>query len=300
MNTELEDSLADALRAKANAVPPSRMPALGRPAPARRGRLVPLVAAAVAAVAIGAAVIVLAPDDAVPDHAASTPVKVATPGQLAAGEVYYSLRLTSQAGGQAIMEKQLWQPRQRTGEWRQQMAQGKSIENGRVVPAGRVEPRPGGKCYPAYEVTDENCTAPASWLNPTVEFLANAPRDPATIGEQFHAAAVAELGSANQSDDLAYLVELHMIGELLAGNGVPPELSSALRQVVAAMPGIEVTDGVANLTGAQGTGYSLHKPNGDPLTVIFKADNTYLGSPTESIRHGIAPGLGQPPSRMLD
>jgi hypothetical protein len=295
MNTELEDSLADALRAKANAVPLSRMPQLGQAAPARRGRLVPLVAAAVAAVAIGAAAIVLAPDDAAP-----APVKVATPGQLAAGEVYYSLRLTAQAGGQAIMEKQLWQPQKRTGEWRQQMAQGRSIENGRVVPAGRVEPRPGGKCYPAYEVTDESCTAPASWLNPTVDFLAKAPRDPATIGDQFHAAAAAELQRANQSSDLAYLLELRMIGELLAGNGVPPELSSALRQVVAAMPDIEVTDGMANLTGVRGTGYSLHKPKGGPQTVIFKADNTYLGSPTESIRHGIAPALGQPPSRMLD
>ncbi|HYQ67505.1 hypothetical protein [Actinophytocola sp.] len=292
MNTELEDSLADALRAKANAVAPSRMPRLGRAAPAR-GRLVPLVAAAVAAVAIGGAAIVLAPGDAAPA------VKVATPGALAPGEVYYSLRLTSQANGQAIMEKQLWQPRQRTGEWRQRMATGRTIENGRVVPAGAVTPRPGGKCYPAYKVTDENCTAPGSWLNPTVDFLATAPRDPATIGEQFHAAAVAQL-EGDQSGDLAYLVELRMIGELLAGNGVPPELSGALRQVVAAMPGIAVTEGMANLTGAQGTGYSLPKPKGNPQTVIFKADNTYLGSPTESIRHGIAPGLGQPPSRMLD
>jgi hypothetical protein len=296
MNTELEDSLADALRARANAVPPSRMPRLGQTAPARRGRLVPLVAAAVATVAVGAAAIVLAPDDAAP----APTVTVATPGRLAPGEVYYSLRLTSQANGQAIMERQLWQPGERSGAWRQRMALGHTIENGRVVPAGTVESRPGGRCYPAYEVTDDNCTAPASWLNPTVDFLATAPRDPATIGQQFHAAVVAELRGATQSGDLAYVVELRMIGELLAGNGVPPELAGALRQVVAAIPGIEVTDGMANLTGTQGTGYSLPKPKGGPQTVIFTADNTYLGSPTESIRHGIAPGLDQPPSRMLD
>jgi hypothetical protein len=299
MNTELEDSLADALRAKANAVPRSRMPRLGRATPARRGRLAPLVAAAVAtvtAVAVGAVAIALAPDDAAPEPA----VRVATPGQLAPGEVYYSLRLTSQANGQAIMERQVWQPRERTGEWRQRMALGQSIENGRVVPTGTVESRPGGRCYPAFEVTDENCAAPASWLNPTVDFLATAPRDPETIGQQFHAAVVAELRGTNQSGDLAYVVELRLIGELLAGNGVPPELAGALRQVVAAMPGIDVTEGMANLTGAQGTGYSLPKPKGGPQTVIFRADNTYLGSPTQSIRHGIAPGLDQPPSRMLD
>lgn len=311
MNTELEDSLADALRARADAVPPSRMPPLGqavvtdRRAPARR--LVPLVAAAIVAVAVGAAAIVLAPGDdtsaivVAPGDDTSAPSTAANPAELAPGEVYYSLRLTEQGGGGAIMERQLWQPRDRTGAWSQRMAAGRSIVDGRVVPdGGEVSSRPGGVCYPAFETTDESCTAPASWFNPTVDFLATAPRDPATIGEQFHAAALAELERGNQSSDLAYLLELRMIGELLVGNGVPAELSSALRQVVAAIPGIEVTENMTNLTGAKGTGYSLPKPTGDPLTAIFNADGTYLGSPTESVRHGVAPGLGQPPSRMLD
>jgi hypothetical protein len=36
------------------------------------------------------------------------------------------------------------------------------------------------------------------------------------------------------------------------------------------------------------------------VAVIFDADDRYLGSPKEAVRHGVAPGLGEPPSRMLD
>lgn len=299
MNTELEDALTDALRAKAGAVPGTPMPRLGT-ARARRSRLVPIAAAVIAVVVVGVAALVLVPggDDT------SKPVRVASPEELAPGEVYYSLRLTAQADGRVIMEKQLWQSRDRAGEWRQQLAQGASITDGRVVASGRVEARPGGVCYPAFTATEASCTTPASWLNPTPDFLATAPRDPATIGEQFHAEAVAKLVNADAvraEASLAYVLELKYIGELLAGNGVPAELSSALRQVVAAIPGILMTKDMADLTGRRGTGYSL--PIAGPsriLTVIFDADGHYLGSPTEAVRHGVAPGLGQRPSHMID
>jgi hypothetical protein len=91
-----------------------------------------------------------------------------------------------------------------------------------------------------------------------------------------------------------------MLGELLAGNGVPADLSSALRQVAAAIPGVSVTADMANLVGERGTGYSLPHPFGGTVAVIFDADDRYLGSPKEAVRHGVAPGLGEPPSRMLD
>lgn len=302
MNTELEDALTDALRAKADAVPNTPMPRLGA-ARARRSRLVPIAAAVIAVVAVGVAAFVLVPGDD-PANPAPKPVPVASPEVLAAGEVYYSLRLSAQADGQVIMEKQLWQPQDRAGEWRQQVAEGPLTKDGRVVPRSRIEASPGGMCYPAFTATEPSCTAPASWFNPTPDFLATAPRDPETIGEQFHAAAVAKVEHAHslRADiDLAYVLELKYIGELLAGNGVPAELSNALRQVVAAIPGITVTEDMANLTGQRGTGYSLAiADQGRVLTVIFDADSHYLGSPTEAVRHGVAPGLGQPPSRMID
>lgn len=306
MNTELEDALADALRAKAGAVPHSPMPPLGAAAatPVRRVRLVPIAAAVIAAAAVAAATFVLAPGDETPPPPA--PVTVADSAELAQGEVYYSLRLSAQADGAVIMEKQLWQPREQAGEWRQQVVAGRSISDGRAVPSGRIGAQPGGVCYPAFTADDASCTAPGSWLNPTVDFLATAPRDPTTLGEQLSATAAAQLRHADVTEDvgidvnLMYLLELRCIGEVLASNGVPAELSSALRQVVAATPGIEVTERMANLTGEQGTGYSLRDPQNMLRTVIFDANDRYLGSPSESVRHGIAPGLGQPPSRMLD
>lgn len=117
-----------------------------------------------------------------------------------------------------IRETQLWQPKERTGAWRQKVVDGESIKDGRVAPGpGRVSARPGGECYPAFEVTDASCTKPATWFNPTPEFLASAPRYPAAITAQLRAEAVAV------SEELAPVVELRMIGVLLSGN---PEVSS--------------------------------------------------------------------------
>jgi hypothetical protein len=125
-----------------------------------------------------------------------------------------------------------------------------------------------------------------------VDFLASAPRDPATIAAQLHAEAAAV------SADLAPVLELRAVGLLLTGNGVPEDLSSPLRQVVAGLPGVQVIEGMADLTGRVGTGYRLPHPGGQ-VVVIFDDDDHYLGSPTEAVRHGVAPGLGEPPSRLL-
>lgn len=286
----LEIAIAEALHAKADAVPHTPMPRLGR---APRRRLMPVAVAATAAVAIGAAAFLFVPrDHATPPATVTTTATTAT-DEPAGGEVYYSLRLTEIAGGRVIRETQVWQPKERTGAWRQQVVDGESIRDGRVVPGpGRVSARPGGRCYPAFEVTAESCTKPATWFNPTPEFLASAPRDPATIASQLHAEAVAV------SEELATVLELRQVGVLLSGNGVPADLVHALRQVVAELPGVQVVEGMADPAGATGTGYQLPYPGG-VVAVIFDDDGHYLGTPSEAVRHGIAPGLGKPPSRML-
>lgn len=304
MNDELEPAIVDALRAKAGTAPTPTMPPLGsttsdRTTRARRGWLVPVAAAAIVVVVAGAALFALDPreDEQAPPPVASSRTETGP----APGEVYYTLRLSDLGAGGVIRERQLWQPRDRTGEWRQKVAQGTTIEDGRVVPGGGEVGAPdGGVCYPAFTATDESCTAPADWFNPTIEFLATAPRDPATIGQQLHALADAQVPDGDENaDELVRVLELYMLGELLAGNGVPADLSSALRQVAAALPGVAVTEDMANLVGERGTGYSLPDTKGGTRTVIFDADDRYLGSPTEAVRHGVAPGLGEPPSRML-
>src|SRR5262245_39607754 len=297
MNTE--HAVAEALRTKAAAVRDTPMPVLGRsPSRVTPRWLAPVAAAVVVVVAAGVAVFVLAARDQ------NAPLTTATPpttAGLAPGEVYYTLRLTDLGAGGVLQEKQLWQPREQAGEWRQTVAQGTSIRDGRVVPGeGRVDALPGGVCYPSFHATDEACTKPGSWFAPTTDFLASAPRDPATIADQLHKEALNTLKSNGQSADLAPVLELRFIGELLAGNGVPAELAGALREVVTAMPGVHVTLSMANLTGDRGTGYSFTAPKDTTVTVIFAEDGHYLGSPKEAVHHGVAHGLGEPPSRMLD
>ena len=311
MNTDLEDAIVNALRAKANTAPSPAMPQLGSQAGARRGRLVLVAAAAlvVVAVAVGAVLVAVAPrrDDApVAPPVATSPEKTTTEKNeetgLAPGEVYYRLLLTDLGAGGVIREQQVWQPPERAGEWRQTIAQGTVIENGRVVPGGGEVGAPeGGVCFPAAGEIAGSCTKPPTWFNPSIDFLATAPRDPATIGQQLHAEAATAVEDGGQSGAaLVRLLELKMIGQLLAGNGVPADLSSALRQVAAAIPGVAVTEDMATLVGERGTGYSLPHPGGGSVAVIFDADDRYLGSPTEAVRHGVAPGLGEPPSRMFD
>lgn len=64
------------------------------------------------------------------------------------------------------------------------------------------------------------------------------------------------------------------------------------------MPGIR-TEPMGNLLGEHGTGYSLPNEGGRLLSVIFDEQGRYLGAPSMSVHHGVAPGLGRPPSRML-
>src|SRR6266498_3520418 len=133
MNTEI----TEALRAKADAVPHSPMPLLGHTH--RRRWPVPVAAAATVVVAAVAAVFVFSANDKMPDKVVASPPTTTT-ATIAPGEVYYSLRLTDLHAGGYLRETQLWQPQDRTGEWRQQVVDGQSIKDGRVVPSGgRVE-----------------------------------------------------------------------------------------------------------------------------------------------------------------
>ena len=304
MSSDLEDAIVTALHAKAGTAPTPALPRLGAPAPrAPLGRRLAPVAAAVAmVVTVGAAVFVLTPGDDQPLTPPATTTSTApSPDTLAPGEVYYSLRLSTVAEG-VIRETQVWQPRDRAGQWRQAVAQGTTIKDGRVVPSGGAVGAPdGGVCYPATTGGAEACATPATWFNPTVDFLATAPRDPAVIRRELDTMATEAVEDAGQSSaDYVPALEVRMIGELLAGNGVPRDLSSALREVVETMPGIVVTTGMRTVAGDQGTGYSISAPRVGPQTVIFDDDDQYLGSPKEAVYHGVAPGLGQPPSRMLD
>jgi hypothetical protein len=303
MSTDLEKDLAAALRHRAGEVPDMPFPQLtAAPAP-KRGWFLPVAVAAAAVAGLVAAGVVLVPGGEQQDDVVV--------GQ--APEVYYS-RVVTGVPGQNLGEVELWQGKARTDAWRQKIVGGRTIENGRVVPDDSitvVAPE-SGVCYPAEKAADERCTAPGSWLNPTVDFLAGASRDPQVIQQQVHDEVVAEQrrrtapGGDFTADDktfssgnLAYL-ELNFLRQLLTGNGVPADLEVALREVVAQLPGIQTQPDMANLLGEKGTGYSLPDHGGRLLSVIFDADGHYIGAPEQAVVHGFAPALGEPPTRLID
>lgn len=293
MNTELEDTLAEALRHKADTVPHSPMPRLGAARHARRW-LVPVAAAAVAIAGVAGVAVAVQPTAEQPAPPAAAKPK---PGTLGPGEVYY-VRSESDDSG-TLVHHELWQSPQRTGPWQRR------VSGAHVVDQGPTS----GRCFPAAEVSEERCTHPGSWFNPTVDFLATASTDPAEIARQLHAEAVQEerarirSGDFVESDEtyseanLAYL-ELSYLGGTLYANGLPAAVSAALKKVVAGLPGIEVNPKATNLRGRHGTGYALRNVKGEPLTLIFDGD-AYIGNAHSWVEHGAAPGLGKPPSRTF-
>ena len=307
MSTELEKDVAAALRFRADEVPDTPCPPLGaaRVATQRPKRwLVPAAAAAAAVAGLTGAAIVLLPGSGGDGR---DQVTAAAPT-----DVYYSRTLTE--SGDRIIEMQLWQGKGRTDAWQQEGVGGTTIKDGRVVPDNSVQldyPEK-GECYPAASPADEACAKPGSWFNPTPDFLAGAPRDATVIAQQLNDEAVAEEerrtapgGDFDRTEEtfspanLAYL-ELNYLRGTLAVNGMPDDLTAVLRRVIAGMPGIQVTEDMANLTGQRGTGYSLPDHKGDLLTVIFDADSDYIGSPTEAVVRGMAPALGAAPSTLFD
>jgi len=299
MSTELEKDVTEALRFRAAEVADTACPPLGvtRQSASKRGWLVPVAAAAAVAGLAAAAVAFLPGDSGAPNPA----ISAAAPEQPAAGEVYYSHEKTRLGEGE-VGERELWQGQSRVGAWQMKLTGMSSVDGAQAEH---------GECWPAATKTDAQCTAPGAWFNPNVEFLAAAPRDPAVITQQLRREATAEEqrrtapgGDFTQSADtfsdenLDYLAFNYLRG-VLSANGLPADLEPVLEQVIATTPGIQVTQDMANLDGKRGTGYGLADYSGKVLTVIIDKDHHYIGSPDESFERGIAPGLGQPPARMI-
>ncbi len=307
MSTELEKDVTEALRFRADEVPETPCPPLGFATRSRRGWLVP-VAAAAAVVGLAAAVAFLPGDAGSADGPGITAV---APDRPAAGEVYYS-HTKSRVGSGIVGERELWQGPGRADAWREKVV-------GMVrLPAGRPSGDNGspdgttdGECWPAPSTTDAACTAPGSWFSPNIEFLASVPRDPVVIKRQLRQDATAEEARRTATggdftatpdtfsdENLDYLA-FNYLRSVLSANGLPADLEQALEQVIATMPGIQTARDMANLGGERGIGYSLPDHRGALLTVIFDNDHHYIGSPEESFERGFAPGIGQPPSRMI-
>jgi hypothetical protein len=107
--------------------------------------------------------------------------------------------------------------------------------------------------------------------NPTYQWLASLPTDPAALLKKIYADT---LGHGAGPDDEAF----DMIGELLRESIMPPEVNAALYRAAAKIPGVVVVPDSVDAAGRHGVGIARVDATGERDEWIFdKKSLTYLG-----------------------
>jgi hypothetical protein len=148
----------------------------------------------------------------------------------------------------------------------------------------------------------EPCTTPGSWQTPDAGFLAALPRDT----EALYTRLRTDTAGHGTDPDLEVVV---YVADTLRTGRVPADLRAALYRVLAKVPGLEITEQVANLDGVRGTAYGLsadgtrHDVIVDPRTGEFIGERRITedgfgtipaGTVTEytSVTTSVAPAIG--------
>jgi hypothetical protein len=107
--------------------------------------------------------------------------------------------------------------------------------------------------------------------NPTYQWLASLPTDPAALLKKIYADTK---GRGAGPDDEAF----NMIGELLRESIIPPKVNAALYRAAAKIPGVVVVPHSVDAAGRQGVGVARVDASGERDEWIFdKKSLTYLG-----------------------
>lgn len=113
------------------------------------------------------------------------------------------------------------------------------------------------------------CGRAGAWADPTPEFLAGLPRDPGLLYDRLRADAPDN--GRGDAELLTYAADLLRTG--LA----PADLRAALYRTLATLPGLEITDAVANLDGRTGTAFGIEDGDQRQDLIIDPATGTYIG-----------------------
>jgi hypothetical protein len=163
---------------------------------------------------------------------------------------------------------------------------------------------PCGDWFAAEEGRDP-CERPGSWQVPDQEFLAALPRDTQALFDRLRA----ETDGRGQDPDLEMVV---YVADVLRTGQVPADLRAALYRALAKVPGLDITEQVANLDGVAGTAYGIsahgmrHDVIVDPATGQFIGerqvteegfDRIPAGTVTEytSVTTAVVPAMGVRP-----
>lgn len=109
---------------------------------------------------------------------------------------------------------------------------------------------------------------PASFANPTPEYLALLPRDPKALYEKLYR----EDSGGNSSSFLS------RVDQGLATGMIPADLRAAVFKALTHLADLEVTDQVADLNGRKGTALGITVENTSHQIIIDAANGDYLGS----------------------
>ena len=124
--------------------------------------------------------------------------------------------------------------------------------------------------YHLVENGEVPCTQPGSWAVPTPEFFAGIPRDPDALYERLRADV-----HPRGEDHIAFYV-----ADVLVTGLVPADLRASLYRVLARVPGIEITEDVANLAGKRGTAFAIIGGGGRRELIIDTETGAYIGERT--------------------
>lgn len=214
------------------------------------------------------------------DLAARVVERPLAPGQFRYVRSRYEGITVEGDGGKASatdLTQEEWVPADRRDEWmfRNQINSVRWLEGheGQGRPDAGTSFKDGqefrGKCgkYSYYaEGQPDRCTN-GSFHNPTPEFVAALPKDPAAV--------LARLREAGQAGDAGALVQA---GAALNSGQYPAEVRARIFRALALLPGLVVTDKRANLDGKEGVALGL-KHFDDFTEIIVDPDNgDYIGS----------------------
>ena len=121
----------------------------------------------------------------------------------------------------------------------------------------------------ATEEGKQPCAEPGSWSHPTPDFLAGLPRDPDQLFKRLKTDA-----PANKRGDAEVLV---YAADALRSGLIPADLRAALYRALGKLPGLEITEQVANLDGRKGTAYGISDGNLRQEIIVDPTTGEFIG-----------------------
>jgi hypothetical protein len=173
------------------------------------------------------------------------------------------------------------------GDWRQEWLRRESLTGRRQwIEGTEAEAKAAGMRPPPARMSESRARcggfsaalegadpcAPGSWDQVTVGFTASLPRDPQVLYDALRDYEAAE----HEDGDRSFRMLSHA-AELLHTGLVPADLRAALYRMLGKVPGLRITEKVANLDGREGIAFGVARGDQRLDVIIDPATGQYIG-----------------------